>query len=166
MTAVELKLLRSELSFGSGVFMLIASFISFAALILLLINSISIPICALLLAGGGLLGWAISKNINKKINLDLKNQEIKNLKLKVIRKETISDVEPGSGKLYIPILGDLFPKLWGQKMKQINRTVIHTSDGVRFEIGSELADTIQNETWIECRYAKESDLFLGVTPIN
>ena len=33
----------------------------------------------------------------------------------------ITDYEAGSGSLYIPILGDLFPKLWGQKMKEIKK---------------------------------------------
>lgn len=39
----------------------------------------------------------------------------------VKEKEYMLDYEPGSGSLYIPILGDLFPKLFGPEMNAVDK---------------------------------------------
>lgn len=42
----------------------------------------------------------------------------------VLKKEYFIDHEAGSGSLYIPILEDLFPSLFGSKMEPYDRYVI------------------------------------------
>lgn len=45
---------------------------------------------------------------------------------KVVRKETEPSWEAGGGKLYIPILGDLFPKRYSQEPKETLKYFIIT----------------------------------------
>ena len=53
---------------------------------------------------------------------------------KIVDKEIKKSFEAGSGNLFIPILGDLFPKLWGQKMNEKNKYLIFT-EKYRYEVG-------------------------------
>lgn len=73
--------------------------------------------------GGIFIGSIIVCNYaTRKIRSDIKTG--KTIAKNVVAKSVVmnkEDVEAGSGALYIPILGDLFPKLFGQKM---NRTFI------------------------------------------
>ena len=55
---------------------------------------------------------------------------------KVVSKKVVKSFEAGSGALYIPILGDLFPKLWGQKMKGSNKYFIFT-EKFKYEVNEE-----------------------------
>lgn len=66
----------------------------------------------------------------------------------VIDKEFKQDYEAGSGSLYIPILGDLFPSLFGQKMKAIDRwfTLVKIGDEIyKYEIDSSLYNEINKD---------------------
>ncbi|NDV83903.1 hypothetical protein [Bacteroides sp. 51] len=59
----------------------------------------------------------------------------------VVEKEAITDYEAGSGSLHIPILGDLFPKLFGQRMKPVGRWFItaRVNNGLyRYEVEEDL----------------------------
>ena len=60
---------------------------------------------------------------------------------KVKRKETVTSYEAGSGMLYIPILGDLFPKLFNQKMRPIQKYHILT-EKYRYEVRKETYEEI------------------------
>ncbi len=53
--------------------------------------------------------------------------------MKIIEKEIVKGYEAGSASLYIPILGDIFPKLFGPKMKEYNKFVIKTDNG-KYEV--------------------------------
>lgn len=58
----------------------------------------------------------------------------------VIDKEYKADYEAGSGSLHIPILGDLFPKLFSSEMKPINRwfLIVRTDALYRYEVTKEV----------------------------
>jgi len=43
----------------------------------------------------------------------------RDIKRKIDKKVIEPSYEPGSGAMYVPILGDLFPKLFGPKMRSI-----------------------------------------------
>jgi len=102
---------------------------------------------------------------NKKYNMDLKNGE-KIVKIEQIQKKVIHIVyEAGSGKLYIPILGDLFPKQWGQKMREIPKTSLIIKRA-RYHIDKELFDQLNDGENIEMHYAKYSEFFLGIYKMN
>lgn len=63
----------------------------------------------------------------------------------VENKEYLKDYEPGSGSLHVPILGDLFPSLYGEKMKAIDRwfVIVSREDAFyRYEVGKNIYDQI------------------------
>ena len=55
---------------------------------------------------------------------------------KVVSKKVEKSFEAGSGAMYIPILGDLFPKLFGQEMNESNKYFIFTEE-YRYEVSEE-----------------------------
>lgn len=64
----------------------------------------------------------------------------------IIDKEYKADYEAGSGSLHIPILGDLFPKLFSSEMKPIDRwfLIIRTDALYRYEVTKEVHKKAQN----------------------
>ena len=100
--------------------------------------------------------------MNRKYNADLKEMtKIVKIKQVIMKYQEISH-EAGSGVLYIPILGDLFPKLWGQKMKPIQSYYLNI-DNYRNEIEKELYDTIEDGNFVEMHYAKNSGFLLTIS---
>jgi hypothetical protein len=100
--------------------------------------------------------------MNRKYNADLK-ENTKIVKVKqVITKYQETSYEAGSGVLYIPILGNLFPKLWGQKMRPLP-TYYFNIDNYRNEIEEELYDMVKDGDLVEMHYAKNSNLLLAIT---
>ena len=94
-----------------------------------------------------LLSYLVNFLLNSKYRKDLKfNLKISRIE-KVTEKLQRVDYEAGSGTLYIPILGDLFPKLWGQEMKKeeiqflkVNNELIETNSSIydSIEIGNKV----------------------------
>ncbi|MFV0419044.1 MAG: hypothetical protein ACK5KT_09980 [Dysgonomonas sp.] len=66
----------------------------------------------------------------------------------VERKEYKVDFESGSGSLYIPILGDLFPNLWGQKMNPIAKWIL-IIDNTEYCVEKDLYDNIKEGDSVE-----------------
>jgi len=100
--------------------------------------------------------------MNRRYNADLK-EETKIVKIKqIIMKYQELSNEAGSGVLYIPILGDLFPKLWGQKMRPVYSYYLNI-DNYRNEIEKELYDMVNGGDSVEMHYAKNSNLLLTIT---
>lgn len=62
----------------------------------------------------------------------------------VLEKEYKKDYEAGSGSLHIPILGDIFPKLFHQDMKPVDKYfVIVQQDSIyRYEVSQKVYETI------------------------
>ncbi len=103
----------------------------------------------------------ISFFMNRKYNLDLKEGE-KIVKKEIIqKKEMITDYEVGSGALYIPILGDLFPKLWGQKMKEIKKGKV-IINGTAQQIDKNLFESVNEGDDIEMHFSKHSQILLNI----
>lgn len=69
------------------------------------------------------------------------------------------DVEPGSGAMYIPILGRLFPKLYGQKMRAVDSSYLVTENGERYSISTELKKI--PSTPYKLHFAEKSGVYLG-----
>lgn len=100
---------------------------------------------------------------NRKINRDLLENE------KIIKIETVqlleseSTYEAGSGNLFIPGLGDLFPKLWGQKMRKSIRTSV-VFNNTRYDIDPEIFKKIKIGDPIEFHLGKHSNTILAILP--
>ncbi|MCD7900875.1 MAG: hypothetical protein LUH22_13700 [Bacteroides sp.] len=72
----------------------------------------------------------------------------------VTNKEFKQEYEPGSGSLFVPVLGNLFPKLFGQSMRSVDRwfVIAEVKDKLyRYEIDKKIYDRIDIGDKIEIR---------------
>jgi len=102
---------------------LIIAFGGFYNFFYFFIPEFQIPNIFLLLIDLGVLlfAWLVYYYGTRKYYLDLQ-EDYKNIKLaKIMKKESYESFETGSGSLYIPVLGNLFPKLFSLDMKSKNR---------------------------------------------
>ena len=109
-----------------------------------------------------LLAYFICNRVNLKVNRDLKDNRKELLKKRVVKKIEEKSYEAGSGTLYIPILGDLFPKLWGQKMRETRRYYVFTSDS-KYEVEKDVYDDLKKDTDFYVHFAKHSYTVLNLT---
>lgn len=70
----------------------------------------------------------------------------------VERKEYKVDFEAGSGSLHIPILRDLFPNLWGQKMNPIAKWILIVNN-TEYSVEKNLYDNVKEGDSVEILYA-------------
>lgn len=94
----------------------------------------------------------ISYLMNRKHYKDLKTGVKKIHIAKVTGKDDETSYEAGGGTLYIPILGDLFPKLWGHKSKP-NHLVFLIIDNYRYRVNKELYDIVRKGESVEMHYS-------------
>ena len=109
-----------------------------------------------------LLACFVCYRINLKVNRDLKDNKKELLKKRVEKKIEEKTYEAGSGALYIPILGDLFPKLWGQKMRPGRKYYIITNES-RYEVEKEMYDGLKKNTDFYIHFAKHSETVLSIS---
>lgn len=106
-----------------------------------------------------ILSLALTFILTKKIRSDIRTGKILKRKESILEVKYVKDVEPGSGALYIPILGRLFPKLYGQKMNPTDRYFLITHDRVRYEISKDFYDKDPKECYLI--FGERSGIFLG-----
>jgi hypothetical protein len=105
--------------------------------------------------------YLILFGMNRKINKDLKFEK-KLIETKTVeKKENTVDYEVGSGSLYIPGLGKLFPKIWGQEMKSFNVLRL-TIDGEEYSVGKEIYENVKEGDSIELHWSYYGEIFLGI----
>ncbi|MBB4035523.1 hypothetical protein GGR21_001416 [Dysgonomonas hofstadii] len=98
--------------------------------------------------------------MNKKYNTDVKSG-VKTAKIeKVQSKEQTKSYEAGSGNLYIPVLGNLFPKMWGShpRMSYIYYLIINN---IRYRAGKESYEKVESGDYIEVFYTTYSHMQIG-----
>jgi hypothetical protein len=99
-------------------------------------------------------------SMNRKLNLDLKNGT-KIIKAgKIQNKEYTKNYEAGSGNLYIPIIGYLFPKSWGSHPK-LSYICYLTVDNIRYQTNKETYDRVEKEDVVEMYYTSHSQILIG-----
>ncbi len=64
------------------------------------------------------------------------------------KKEYKLDFEARSGSLYIPVLGDLFPNLWGQKMNPVDRWIL-VIDNTTYNVDKDFYDRVSEGDCVE-----------------
>jgi len=103
--------------------------------------------------------------INYKYSRDVK-LGTKTIKTVVVQtKEESIDYEAGSGNLYIPVLGALFPKVWGQEMRQVTKYSLNIDD-YKYDVTKDIYDGVSEGDEIEMHYTTYSDIFLGLKVKN
>ncbi|MBP1637797.1 MAG: hypothetical protein H6Q18_586 [Bacteroidetes bacterium] len=144
-----------------------SAFIVFGATLLLLIYSFNrfidfsdLNVIAIIISTIGL-SYLILVGMNRKINKDLKSEK-KLIETKIVeKKEKTIDYEVGSGSLYVPVLGKLFPKIWGQEMKSYEVLRL-TIDGEKYNVGKDIFDNIKEGDNIELHWSYYGEIFLGI----
>lgn len=97
--------------------------------------------------------------INRKYRRDL-NEGIRILRKGIIeKKENSISYEVGSGSIEIPLLGSLFPKIWGQKMGSSDKYIFIIS-GIPYETDKDLFNRVQEGDSIKMYYTKFSEILL------
>ena len=107
-----------------------------------------------------LLAYFVCNRINLKVNRDLKDNTKELLKKRVDKKIEDKSYEAGSGALFLPILGNLFPKLWGQKMRETRKYYLFTSD-TKYEVDKVVYDDLKKDTDFYVHFAKHSETVLN-----
>ncbi|MBB5334314.1 hypothetical protein [Chryseobacterium koreense] len=116
----------------------------------------------LLINGFGLL-IAIFSNylLNSKYRKDLEINEKYFVTGNVNDKISQTEYEAGSGSLYIPILGNLFPKIWGQQMKKEQIKFLKV-DNELVAVKNSVYESVDINTTVKIYYSKISNTFLGI----
>lgn len=99
--------------------------------------------------------------MNNKHYKDLNNGLKKILLSEVIAKEDKTSYEAGSGTLYIPILGSIFPKLWSQKAKPEHLLYL-IIDKHRYRVDKDLYNKINNGEKVEMHYSLVGNTLLSI----
>lgn len=156
MNVNELKILKELMAPGIVFGFLASIFLTGTILLMSLVNKLTNNYIVVLgVIASLILGLLIFLNFTRKIRKDLKNKEKETVLKKVISAKVKDDYEPGSGMLYIPILGWLFPKLWGQKMKPIHRYKVQLADET-IEISEQEFNLIKDKKQIKVCYANKA----------
>lgn len=153
--------LEKRIGFVFGIIVIMAGII--ALFLISYYRDFSWPALSVMLASFLVAATAIfvAARMNRKYNRDLKEDK-RVAKTGVVQlKEEAVDYEAGSGVLYIPILGDLFPKLWGQKMSKLQKYNL-IIDNHRFTVAKELFDSIEEGDEVTMYYPACSDTLLGI----
>lgn len=69
------------------------------------------------------------------------------------------NAEAGSGSLYIPVLGSLFPDLFGERMRSQAVKYIVTRENEKFEIPPETNVAVHEP--VKIYFSEKSDMYLG-----
>lgn len=110
-----------------------------------------------------ILSFLVQYLTNRKINRDLLENE-KIIKIEIIQLlESKPTYEAGSGTLFAPILGDLFPKLWGQRMRKLLKTSIVVNN-TRYEVDPEVFEELKIRGSVEFHFGKYSNTILAILP--
>jgi hypothetical protein len=112
-----------------------------------------------------LLCLLIHYKINHKLNLDLREGIKVGKKAKVQDKECNISYEAGSGAMHIPVLGNIFPKLWGQEMRDSSCFYL-ILNSTRYEVSRELFEEVNVGDEVRIYYAQHSNSRLGIEKTN
>ncbi len=162
LTEKERNVLKYERRIGYVFSGIILSFTGFFNLFYFILNDANfaflmigiVNTCAICFA------YLVSKRINLKINRDLIGNTKELLKRKVEEKIEEKSYEAGSGALFIPILGDLFPKIWGHKMNESIKYYI-LSNNYKYEVDIKTYNELKIGNDFFIHYAKHSGTILN-----
>ena len=124
-------------------------------------SSISLQILILVNLIAIFIAFLFNYLLNLKFRKDLKVNEKYFVTGNVTDKIEEVDYEAGSGSLYIPILGDLFPKIWGQEMKKEQIKFIKINNEL-FAVDNSLYESVDLNNIVKIYYSKISNTYLGI----
>ena len=162
LTNTDKENIKKEMIIGNLVSIIIIFCVTIFDIIQLLINNgIELRIIIIINIFAFVISYLLNFLLNSKYRKDLKSNS------KDIRIEIVADklqrinYEAGSGSLYIPILGDLFPKIWGQEMKKQETQFIKVNTEL-VETESEIYDSIEIGNKVKIYETKFSKTILQI----
>ena len=124
--------------------------------------SMNLAVLAFIDIGILILGVLVVFLVNRQVNEDLKSNTKGILIRKVKDKYTEKSHEAGSGTLYSPILGYLFQKLWGQRMRETTKHFVVT-ESYTYEVEKDEYELFQIGETIHVHYGKASGVILMIS---
>lgn len=97
--------------------------------------------------------------LSRKIRSDMKSGNVNSIH--VTAKQVCinnADYEAGSGMLYMPVLASIFPKMYGQKMRETKKSYLITNTNEKYEISS---DENSEKQEYELYFGEKSNVYLG-----
>ena len=162
LTEKEVKTIRSEKRMGYVFAALVFTIGAFISLVLTLLKTnATLPLVLTIVITMGL-SLLVLYLVNRKHNLDIRNGQKYLKPAKLVDKEKFVSYEAGSGMLYIPILGDLFPKLWGQKMRPATKYYLIVN-GEKHEVDEDTYNTVDPGDEVMMNYTSIGNNLLGIT---
>ena len=161
----DIKTIRSEKRMGYVFASLVFTTGAFVSMVLaLLMPGALVPVVITILATLAL-SILVMFVINRKHNLDIRNG-YKQLKQAILfEKEKTVSYEAGSGMLYIPILADIVPKWWGQKMRPSDKFYFIV-EGEQYEVDEDIYNKVEPQSPIGMCYTSVGNNFLGISLPN
>ncbi|MFC4673663.1 hypothetical protein [Dysgonomonas termitidis] len=159
LTEHDIKIIRDEMRIG----FIFSSLFLFADLLFNFVYYIEygIDIC-LILVNIGILSLCIlipffmNKNYRKDLDAGEKIVELGKIQIKECKKS----YEAGSGNLYIPILGNLFPKLWGSQPR-LSLLCYLVINNVRYKVDDDFYNKVNEEEIIKMYFTIHSHMMIG-----
>ncbi|HKK59170.1 MAG TPA: hypothetical protein VJ937_06810 [Salinivirga sp.] len=162
LTQEDKKMIRSEKRMGYVFATLILTAGAFVSMVLALLKPNDTSLLVLTIAITVALSLLILYLVNRKHNLDIR-VGYKLLKQALLtKKEKIVSYEAGSGKLYIPILAEIAPKLWGQKMRPSDKYYFIV-EGEKYEVDETTYKNTEPNDEVEMNYTSVGNNFLGIS---
>ena len=161
LTSQDIEKIKTEKRLGniiSSILIVLGLFFTFLYAVVAGFD-VKYPVLLIINAAVILIAVVISLLINKEYNKDLRANTKTVLKRKIESLRIDDAPEAGSGALYIPILGDLFPKLWGQKMRTLKKHIAVAND-FEYELSEELYNKLKEGEFLNIHFAEASALVL------
>jgi len=162
LSSEDIKILRKQKRVGYTFSLLFFAFVFLFDLIYFLIqDKINWILIISVNIGIIVLSFIVLYLMNRQYNKDIKKGEKVILKRNVEKKESLTEYEAGSGALYVPVLGNLFPKIWGQKMRSQNNYYI-IANSRKYLVEKSFFDKIQPGDPINIYFSSYSSTFQGI----
>ena len=161
LTSQDIEKIKTEKRLGkiiSSILIVLGLFFTFLYAVVVGFD-VNYPVLLIINAAVILLAVVVSLLINKEYNKDLRTNTKTVLKRKIESLRIEDAYEAGSGALYIPIIGDLFPKLWGQKMRKLKKHIA-VANNFEYELNEELYNKLKEGEFLNIHFAEASALVL------
>jgi len=159
LTKKEIEIIRGEkriayvfsllLFFAGALFGLVYYLVSGIDFLFIVISLLAFGLCILIPS-------LMNRDYNKDIQSGIKLIEIGQIQ----DKECNGSYEAGSGNLYIPVLGNLFPKLWGSHPKHSLLCYLIINN-IRYRAEEEVYNKVNTGDGIEMYFTTDSHLLIG-----
>lgn len=164
LTPKDRKTIKYEKRMGYVLAMLIFGFGGLFNLFyfVLVMHGYNLLMISLIDIGIIVMAYLVCYKVNLKANRDLIENKKELLVKTVVKKTVEQSYEAGSGTLFIPILGNLFPKLWGQEMRPTTKYFIFSNDH-KFEVTEDEYNDLKKGTDFLVHFAKHSATILSIS---